>query len=138
MAENASALPSSNSKYERSKSFPLVLPSLRQLSRICSMDERRATNSNSQDQQLQLPDTVLQALARAERIRRCPYSAVEKRPDVPFVFQMPLHYPKYTKEEYETMPEWKLDMLFEEYGLPVTGSENDKRNYCIGAFVWRD
>ncbi|KAK3024577.1 hypothetical protein RJ639_044319 [Escallonia herrerae] len=26
-------------------------------------------------------------------------------------FQMPLHYPSYTRAEYETMPEWKLDCL---------------------------
>jgi hypothetical protein len=26
-------------------------------------------------------------------------------------FQMPLHYPNYTKEDYEDMPESKLDLL---------------------------
>ncbi|EFJ24313.1 hypothetical protein SELMODRAFT_39596, partial [Selaginella moellendorffii] len=51
-------------------------------------------------------------------------------------FQMPLHYPRYTKLEYEAMPEWQLDRLLEEYGLPVSGSLQDKRDYAIGAFVW--
>ncbi|KAD6453562.1 hypothetical protein E3N88_08267 [Mikania micrantha] len=34
-------------------------------------------------------------------------------------FQMPLHYPRYKKEDYEKMPEWKLDCLLKEYGLPI-------------------
>ncbi|KAK9293147.1 hypothetical protein L1049_021133 [Liquidambar formosana] len=51
-------------------------------------------------------------------------------------FQMPLHYPRYTKSDYETMPEWKLDCLLSEYGLPVTGNVEQKRNYAMGAFLW--
>ncbi|KAL0400631.1 UNVERIFIED_CONTAM: hypothetical protein Slati_4093000, partial [Sesamum latifolium] len=31
-------------------------------------------------------------------------------------FQMPLHYPKYTAKDYESMPEWKLDCLLSQYG----------------------
>lgn len=51
-------------------------------------------------------------------------------------FQMPLHYPKYSKSDYETMPEWKLDHLLSEYGLPVVGSVEQKRKFAMGAFLW--
>ncbi|OWM75567.1 hypothetical protein CDL15_Pgr021731 [Punica granatum] len=54
-------------------------------------------------------------------------------------FQMPLHYPKYTKSDYEAMPEWQLDCLLLEYGLPVIhGNVEQKRNFAIGAFLWSD
>ncbi|KAA8520921.1 hypothetical protein F0562_011594 [Nyssa sinensis] len=51
-------------------------------------------------------------------------------------FQMPLHYPSYKKAEYETMPEWKLDRLLTDYGLPVTGDAAQKRKFAMGAFLW--
>ena len=51
-------------------------------------------------------------------------------------FQMPLHYPRYTKAEYETMSEWKLDCLLAEYGLPVAGDVTHKRKFAMGAFLW--
>jgi hypothetical protein len=51
-------------------------------------------------------------------------------------FQMPLHYPRYSKEEYEAMPEWRLDRLLSEYGLPVTGTLHQKRAFAMGAFLW--
>ncbi|KAJ0049532.1 hypothetical protein Pint_15033 [Pistacia integerrima] len=51
-------------------------------------------------------------------------------------FQMPLHYPRYKKKDYENMPEWKLDCLFKEYGLPIVGDVNQKRKFAMGAFVW--
>ncbi|KAI3974863.1 hypothetical protein MKX01_004974 [Papaver californicum] len=51
-------------------------------------------------------------------------------------FQMPLHYPRYTKAEYQTMPEWKIDILLQEYGLPVTGDIGQKRQFAMGAFLW--
>lgn len=52
-------------------------------------------------------------------------------------FQMPLHYPRYKKEDYEKMPEWKLDCLFTEYGLPTNiGDVNQKRKFAMGAFLW--
>lgn len=51
-------------------------------------------------------------------------------------FQMPLHYPRYKKRDYETMPEWKLDCLLKEYGLPVVGDVNKKRDFAMGAFLW--
>ncbi|KAJ4831518.1 hypothetical protein Tsubulata_034037 [Turnera subulata] len=43
-------------------------------------------------------------------------------------FQMPLHYPRYTRAEYEAMPEWKLDCLLKEYGLPTAGDVEHKRS----------
>ncbi|CAE6202477.1 unnamed protein product [Arabidopsis arenosa] len=51
-------------------------------------------------------------------------------------FQIPLHYPKYTKSDYEKMPEWQLDQLLTEYGLPVIGDSYQKRKFAIGAFLW--
>ncbi|KAL8494975.1 hypothetical protein ACS0TY_019226 [Phlomoides rotata] len=51
-------------------------------------------------------------------------------------FQMPLHYPRYTRAEYESMPEWKLDCLLAEYGLHVNGDVNHKREFAMGAFLW--
>ncbi|MQL92464.1 hypothetical protein Taro_025086 [Colocasia esculenta] len=53
-----------------------------------------------------------------------------------FSFRMPLHYPRYTKADYEAMPEWQLDRLLEQYGLPVMGGVDDKRKFAIGAFIW--
>lgn len=52
-------------------------------------------------------------------------------------FQMPLHYPRYTRADYENMPEWKLDCLLNEYGLPVMGDVAEKRNFAMGAFLWK-
>ncbi|RWW89998.1 hypothetical protein BHE74_00000905 [Ensete ventricosum] len=51
-------------------------------------------------------------------------------------FQMPLHYPSYTKADYEAMPEWQLDRLLSEYGLSVAGDVTQKRRYAMGAFLW--
>jgi hypothetical protein len=36
------------------------------------------------------------------------------------------------------MPEWKLDNLFHEYGLPIRGDVAFKRSYAMGAFLWPD
>ncbi|KAK2983650.1 hypothetical protein RJ640_023184 [Escallonia rubra] len=52
-------------------------------------------------------------------------------------FRMPLHYPRYSKSDYESMPEWKLDCLLLQYGLPVTGSVEQKRKFAMGAFLWQ-
>jgi hypothetical protein len=51
---------------------------------------------------------------------------------------MPLHYPQYKKADYETMPEWRVDCLLREYGLPVTGNLESKRKFAMGAFLWPD
>ncbi|KAK4339362.1 hypothetical protein RND71_040824 [Anisodus tanguticus] len=51
-------------------------------------------------------------------------------------FHMPLHYPRYTRAEYEIMPEWKLDCLLTQYGLPINGDVNQKRKFAMGAFLW--
>ncbi|XP_030525307.2 uncharacterized protein LOC115737360, partial [Rhodamnia argentea] len=53
-------------------------------------------------------------------------------------FQMPLHYPRYTKADYEKMEEWRLDLLLREYGINYRGSLEEKRAFAIGAFLWHD
>ncbi|OWM70025.1 uncharacterized protein LOC116195095 [Punica granatum] len=53
-------------------------------------------------------------------------------------FQMPLHYPRYTRQDYQAMPEWKLDHLLAQYGLPTNLSTLDyKREFAMGAFLWQ-
>ena len=52
-------------------------------------------------------------------------------------FQIPLHYPRYKKEDYERM-ESRVDMLLVQYGLACKGSVEEKRAYAMGAFLWPD
>ncbi|KOM53339.1 hypothetical protein LR48_Vigan09g199800 [Vigna angularis] len=51
-------------------------------------------------------------------------------------FEMPLHYPRYTREEYESMEEWKVELLLKQYGLSLKGSVEEKRVFAMGAFLW--
>ncbi|KAF3433650.1 hypothetical protein FNV43_RR24753 [Rhamnella rubrinervis] len=51
-------------------------------------------------------------------------------------FQMPLHYPRYTRKDYQDMPEWKLDRLLADYGLSIQGDLTYKRDFAMGAFLW--
>ncbi|PNX85874.1 hypothetical protein L195_g041948 [Trifolium pratense] len=51
-------------------------------------------------------------------------------------FQMPLHYPRYTQADYEIMPEWKLDCLLKQYGLPIIADLHQRRIFAMGAFLW--
>ncbi|KAM3283529.1 hypothetical protein P3S67_027174 [Capsicum chacoense] len=54
-------------------------------------------------------------------------------------FQMPLHYPRYKKGDYEKMEEWKLDTLLKQYGFfHFDGTLEEKRKFAIGAFLWPD
>ncbi|KAL8050295.1 hypothetical protein ABFX02_06G074000 [Erythranthe guttata] len=53
-------------------------------------------------------------------------------------FQMPLHYPRYTRKEYQDMPEWMVDQLLSDYGLPLVGDLVQKRHFAMGAFLWPD
>ncbi|CAL5059031.1 unnamed protein product [Urochloa decumbens] len=53
-------------------------------------------------------------------------------------FRMPLHYPRYKKADYEAMPEWRIDCLLREYGLPADGDLDSKRRFAMGAFLWPD
>ncbi|KAJ1428657.1 hypothetical protein SESBI_08758 [Sesbania bispinosa] len=53
-------------------------------------------------------------------------------------FQMPLHYPRYTKQDYERMEEWKLDLLLKQYGLSFKGTLDEKRAFAMGTFLWPD
>ncbi|EFH54299.1 hypothetical protein ARALYDRAFT_906983 [Arabidopsis lyrata subsp. lyrata] len=52
------------------------------------------------------------------------------------VFRMPLHYPRYSKKDYQDMPEWKLDRVLADYGLSTYGDLAHKRDFAIGAFLW--
>lgn len=58
--------------------------------------------------------------------------------DYPSGFQMPLHYPRYTKADYESMEEWKVDFLLKQYGLSFKGTLDEKRAFAMGAFLWPD
>ncbi|KMT18393.1 hypothetical protein BVRB_2g025450 [Beta vulgaris subsp. vulgaris] len=49
---------------------------------------------------------------------------------------MPLHYPRYTIDDYQKMPEITLDRLLAEYGLSVKGDIAFKREFAIGTFLW--
>ncbi|CAA6662913.1 unnamed protein product [Spirodela intermedia] len=53
-------------------------------------------------------------------------------------FRMPLHYPRYKREDYEKMEEWRIDVLLGEYGLASDGSIDDKRAFAMGTFLWPD
>jgi hypothetical protein len=55
-----------------------------------------------------------------------------------YVFQLPLHYPRYNKKDYEVMEERQVDSLLREYGLPIRGDLEQKRKYAMGAFLWPD
>ncbi|KAL2341388.1 hypothetical protein Fmac_009328 [Flemingia macrophylla] len=55
-----------------------------------------------------------------------------------FQFQMPLHYPRYTKQDYDSMEEWKVDLLLKQYGLSLEGTLDEKRAFAVGAFLWPD
>lgn len=51
-------------------------------------------------------------------------------------FRVPLHYPRYSRADYEAMPEWRLNFLLAQYGLPSTGDLSQKRSFAMGAFLW--
>ncbi|TKY57500.1 hypothetical protein E2542_SST21948 [Spatholobus suberectus] len=53
-------------------------------------------------------------------------------------FQMPLHYPRCTKQDCESMEEWKVTLLLKQYGLSFKGTLNEKRGFAMGAFSWLD
>ncbi|XP_050213742.1 uncharacterized protein LOC126665085 [Mercurialis annua] len=63
-----------------------------------------------------------------------PHVKVEKCPSG--LFQMPLHYPRYSKTDYEKMEEWRVDMLLKQYGLNFKGTLEEKRAFAIGTFLW--
>ncbi|KAK1350610.1 Melanin-concentrating hormone receptor [Heracleum sosnowskyi] len=54
-------------------------------------------------------------------------------------FQMPLHYPRYSKTDYLKMEEWRVDLLLQQYGLNFEAKNIDeKRAFAMGAFLWPD
>lgn len=56
----------------------------------------------------------------------------------PSGFTMPLHYPRYMKEDYEKMEEWMVDRVLRDYGLSFKGTLDEKRAFAMGAFLWPD
>ncbi|GLT29134.1 hypothetical protein SLA2020_040200 [Shorea laevis] len=56
----------------------------------------------------------------------------------PSGFQMPLHYPRCTKADYEKMEDWKVDLLLGQYGLNFKGTLDGKRAFAMGAFLSPD
>ncbi|KDP39290.1 hypothetical protein JCGZ_01047 [Jatropha curcas] len=80
------------------------------------------------------------AVQRSEVIA-CPKNnngEVTRKEEYPNGFQVPLHYPRYKKADYEKMEEWRLDMLLKEYGLSFKGTLHQKRAFAMGAFLWPD
>ncbi|KAG6433933.1 hypothetical protein SASPL_105552 [Salvia splendens] len=63
-------------------------------------------------------------------------AAMEKRAN--YGFEMPLHYPRYAKSDYEKMDEERLDLLLQQYGLNFGGDLEEKRRFAMGAFLWPD
>ncbi|MCO5581664.1 hypothetical protein L7F22_035553 [Adiantum nelumboides] len=77
---------------------------------------------------------------RLRDVQRVPYPSTFGLSivSVPSVFQMPLHYPRYTRSDYQAMEEWRLDRLLEEYGLPIPPTLDAKREFAIGTFLWEN
>ncbi|XP_057785655.1 uncharacterized protein LOC131003192 [Salvia miltiorrhiza] len=69
-------------------------------------------------------------------------SAASKAPETEKVanygFQMPLHYPRYARSDYEKMNEEQIDLLLRQYGLNFRGDLDEKRKFAMGAFLWPD
>ncbi|KAF8116930.1 hypothetical protein N665_0014s0187 [Sinapis alba] len=61
-----------------------------------------------------------------------------KKEEYPSGFQVPLHYPKYSKSDYEAMDDLSLDLLLKQYGICFEGSLEDKRVFAMESFLWPD
>ncbi|CAA7062685.1 unnamed protein product [Microthlaspi erraticum] len=61
-----------------------------------------------------------------------------KKEEFPSGFQVPLHYPKFSKSDYEAMDGLKLDLLLKQYGFSFEGSLDEKRVFAIESFLWPD
>ena len=73
------------------------------------------------------------SIERLEGRRNC--QIIVSKEDSANGFEMPLHFPRYTKEDNEKMEDWKLDMVLKEYGLTVKGALDAKRSFVIGTFI---
>ncbi|MCO5552467.1 hypothetical protein L7F22_005979 [Adiantum nelumboides] len=97
--------------------------------------------SNSQQHLLHLEQQYETCSSpRLRDVQRVPYPSTFglSSVSVPSVFQMPLHYPRYTRSDYQAMEEWRLDRLLEEYGLPIPPTLDAKRELAIGTFLWEN
>merc|ERR1711915_102508 len=101
--------------------------------RVCSLEDIRKKLLR-----WERSPTALEAEAKAIQLENSFSGSLNGGGDGHCVFQIPVHYPRYSKANYESMPEWQLDNLFREYGLPIRGDLAYKRNYAIGAFLWPD
>ncbi|CAN8252928.1 unnamed protein product [Cochlearia groenlandica] len=61
-----------------------------------------------------------------------------KKEEFPSGFQVPLHYPKFTKFDYQAMDDLTLDLLLKQYGFSFDGSLDEKRVFAIESFLWPD
>ncbi|CAH8381808.1 unnamed protein product [Eruca vesicaria subsp. sativa] len=61
-----------------------------------------------------------------------------KKEEFPSGFQVPLHYPKYSKSDYEAMDDLSLDLLLKQYGISFEGSLEAKRVFAMESFLWPD
>uniref|UniRef100_A0A1J3FP21 DUF7722 domain-containing protein n=1 Tax=Noccaea caerulescens TaxID=107243 RepID=A0A1J3FP21_NOCCA len=61
-----------------------------------------------------------------------------KKEEFPSGFQVPLHYPKFSKSDYEAMDDLNLDLLLKQYGFSFEGSLDEKRVFAIESFLWPD
>ncbi|KAH6801875.1 hypothetical protein C2S51_033321 [Perilla frutescens var. frutescens] len=108
------------------------------------------TVNGAQESKLKMPLEYLMRYSKSDNDEKMPACQVDGRllseygragnqvATPAYEFRMPLHYPRYSKSDYENMPEWKLDRLLSEYGLPVIGDVHHKRNFAMGAFLWPD
>ncbi|GMY36650.1 hypothetical protein FCV25MIE_31892 [Fagus crenata] len=78
-------------------------------------------------------DTNIQCHVKSLKV---PNGGLPSKEMNPSGFQMPLHYPRYNKADYEKMEEWKVDLLLKQYGLNFKGNLDEKRAYAMGAFLW--
>ncbi|KAL9224983.1 hypothetical protein vseg_000957 [Gypsophila vaccaria] len=53
-------------------------------------------------------------------------------------FEMPIHYPRYNKEDYAKMEEYMVDLLLKQYGLRNhvnNGTLEQKKRLAVDTFV---
>lgn len=83
-------------------------------------------------------DEVAQKGGKEKQVDGVGIHSVESVEMYPSGFQMPLHYPRYKKADYEKMEASKVDVLLKGYGLSFKGTLDEKRAYAMGAFLWPD
>eukprot|EP00250_Pteridium_aquilinum_P001604 c11796_g1_i1 orf=356-814(-) len=133
---NANPIPAYNDRVDVSQLLERVSSLEQSVQQLLSEKKR----TNSQQHLLNLEHQHETCSSPRLRNMRVPYPSTfgQSGHPVPSVFQMPLHYPRFTRSDYESMEEWRLDRLLEEYGLPIPATLNEKRELAIGTFLWED